>query len=67
MQLLTRDCSTNFNREKTVLELNEPNQYLAVIFVVYKPLRTDYLTGENGRISLGWSRSTITSGNERNY
>ena len=35
MQLLTRDCSTNYNREKTVLELNEPNRYLAVIFVVY--------------------------------
>ena len=35
MQLLTRDCSTNYNREKTVLDLNEPNRYLAVIFVVY--------------------------------
>ena len=35
MQLLTRDCSTNHNREKTVLELNELNRYLAVIFVVY--------------------------------
>ena len=31
MQLLTRDCSTSYNREKTVLELNEPNRYLAVI------------------------------------
>ena len=30
MQLLTRDCSTNYNREKTVLELNEPNHYYAV-------------------------------------
>ena len=35
MQLLTRDCSTNYNREKTVLELNELNRYLAVISVVY--------------------------------
>ena len=43
MQLLTRDCSTNFNGEKTVLELNEPNGYLAV-FVALKEIKDGLLS-----------------------
>ena len=56
-----------WERHKRVANCKKGNNLTIIIMYSFMPLRTEYLAGENGRLSLGWSRSRMTSGNERNY